>query len=485
MNSADLIEQRAIEQARASFWAFRQFMNPNMKRGWFQRDIARKLQRFWNDFLAGKRPKLIIMSPPQHGKSETVVEFVAWAVGQQPELKTIYGSFSKRLGVRANKKIQRMIDTEKYKKVFPHTRIDEHATTVLKGKKIRSTEFLEFAGSDGSFRNTTVNGSVTGESLDLGVIDDPLRGRADANSQLKRDKAWDWLTDDFLSRFSEFAALLMILTSWHLDDPARRFIIKFPDTQVLVYPALAESGAKLMPDDPRTPGSGDALFPEFKSREFLLEQRKASSSASWESLYQQNPIALGGEIIKGAYFGRYTILPKLKYRKIYGDTAQKTKEANDYSVFECWGLGEDGWAYLIDLIRGKWEAPELKRRAVDFWTKHKAMDGALGVLREMGIEDKASGTGLIQDIRTSVSPAIPIKAIQRNIDKLTRVMDVLSYIEAGYVHIPETAAWVSDFVSECESFTSDDSHAHDDQIDPMCDAISNLLARKPKGFFDV
>src|SRR5690606_15061451 len=101
---------------------------------------------------------------------------------------------------------------------------DEKETSVKKGKKIRSSELLELAGADGSFRNTTVAGSITGESLDMGIVDDPLRGRKDANSQLKRDTIWDWLMDDFFSRFSESAAMLMILTSWHIDDPARRWI---------------------------------------------------------------------------------------------------------------------------------------------------------------------------------------------------------------------------------------------------------------------
>jgi len=204
------------------------------------------------------------------------------------------------------------------------------------------------------------------------------------------------------------------------------------------------------------------------------------ATASWQSLYQQSPIVVGGEIIKGAQFGRYSAVPPLKTRTIYADTAQKTGERNDYSVFKCWGLGQDGRLYLLDLQRGKWEAPELRRRAVDFWRKHAAAPG-LPPVRRMKIEDKASGTGLIQDLKNA--DRIPIEGIPRAKDKLTRVMDVVGYIESGYVLLPD-APWVADFISECEAFTADDSHAHDDQIDPMCDAISDMLAAKPKGFFD-
>jgi len=252
--------------------------------------------------------------------------------------------------------------------------------------------------------------------------------------------------------------------------------------EVMRFPALSSPDAILMDNDPRPPGSDLPLFPELKSKEFLLLRKTAMANAYWQALYQQNPINIGGNLIRGESFRRFDVIPKIQYRKIYGDTAQKTKEANDYSVFECWGKAESGSAILLDLIRGKWEAPELERRAVAFWNKHAAMEG-LGVLRELCIEDKASGTGLIQKIRNDNQ--IPVKGIERTTDKLTRIMDVLPYIDTGMVGFLSGAPFESDFIAECEEFSPDDSHAHDDQIDPMCDAISDMLGSKPKGFFDL
>jgi predicted phage terminase large subunit-like protein len=100
------------------------------------------------------------------------------------------------------------------------------------------------------------------------------------------------------------------------------------------------------------------------------------------------------------------------------------------------------------------------------------------------IEDKASGTGLIQDIAKGEpgKGRIPVAGVQRNKDKLTRVMDVVSYIDAGLVVLPEEAPWIADFITECEAFTSDDTHAHDDQIDPMVDAIEDMLAKRKSSF---
>ncbi len=462
----ELLKQRRIIDARESFLSFRKLINPKMKWGWWQEEIATELQQFFDDLIAGKRPKLVIQAPPQHGKSVQIIDFIAWLAGRNPDLRTIYTSFSERLGVRANLKLQRLYDSAIYQEIFPDTKISTKGA--IGADSIRNRELIEYCNHDGYFRNTTVGGSITGEGLDLGVIDDPIKGRKEANSLTIRDGVWDWFTDDFFTRFSEDAGLLCILTRWHVDDPIGRLIEKYPDIKVLSYPAIATTNEK-------NRNEGEALFPEHKSLEFLLERKSVMDSASWLSLYQQSPIIQGGEIIKGAWFGRYDILPKIEYKKIYADTAQKTKEHNDYTVFELWGYAE-GKIYLIDMIRGKWEAPELRRNAIDFWNKHNNNDK--GRLREMCIEDKASGTGLIQDIKRDAK--IPIKAIQRNIDKLTRVQDVVSYIESGYVMIPSNSAFNSAFIAECESFTADNAHDHDDQIDPMCDAISDMLANYNK-----
>jgi predicted phage terminase large subunit-like protein len=196
----------------------------------------------------------------------------------------------------------------------------------------------------------------------------------------------------------------------------------------------------------------------------------------YASQYDQRPTVLGGNVIHGKDFVRYKVAPRIVWRKIYVDTAQKTSERNDFSVFEEWGYGEDGKIYLLDLIRNRWESPELRRTAIAFWAKHKPRDVfKFGTLRKLMVEDKSSGTDLIQTLKLAPHN-LPIEAIERTKDKLTRVMDALPYIESGQVCIPEDAPFTSDFVSECEAFTADDSHDHDDQVDPLCDAIQDMLA---------
>lgn len=462
----ELVKELRLREARESFFAYRKLTNPKLKLGWWQEEVCNELQQFYDDLTANKRPQLVIQAPPQHGKSDLIISFISWLAGKTPDTRTIYTSFSERLGVRANLKLQRLYDSAIYQDIFPDTKISTKGA--VGADAIRNRELLEYCDNLGYFRNTTVGGSITGEGLDLGVIDDPIKGRKEANSKTIRDGVWDWFTDDFFTRFSENAGLLCILTRWHIDDPIGRLIAQNPSIKVSSYPAIAinnESNRK----------EGEALFPEHKSIDFLLERKKVMDSTSWLSLYQQSPIVVGGEIIKGEWFKRYSLLPKLEYRKIYADTAQKTGKQNDYTVFECWGYA-DGNAYLIDMMRGKWESPELRRNANDFWNKHININN--GALREFCIEDKASGTGLIQDIKKI--DKIPVVAIQRNTDKLTRVQDALPYIESGFVYLPDSAVFLSDFISECEAFTADNAHDHDDQIDPMCDAINDMLAGRFK-----
>lgn len=463
----ELVKRKRIINARESFYCFRRYINKNQVWGWWQYEIAEALQQFYNDYQNGLKPKLVIQAPPQHGKTSQVVDFILWLSGKNPNTKIIYTSFSERLGIRANLYMQRVIDSEAYQDVF-NTKLSSSNTVTISGQKLRNRDILEFTNGIGYFRNTTVGGAITGEGLDIGVIDDPIKGRKEANSATIRNSVWDWFTDDFFTRFSENGALLCVLTRWHLDDPIGRLIERDTSVKVLSYSAIATHDEKHRKE-------GDALFPEHKSLEFLLERKSMMDTSSWLSLYQQTPIVQGGEIIRGEWFERYDIPPQIKYAKIYADTAQKTKEYNDYSVFECWGYGEDNKIYLLDLIRGKWEAPELKRRAVDFWTKHKS---AGYTLREMCVEDKASGTGLIQDIKRDAR--IPIRAIQRNTDKLTRLQDVLSYMESGYVVIKNECYYINDFIKECEAFTADNAHEHDDQIDPMIDAINDMLVTSNK-----
>jgi hypothetical protein len=231
----DAITEANAAAARESFAVFRRTIRPGMLWSPFVGLITRELQKFHEAFVAGKRPKLAMMTPPQHGKSWAAEDFMAWEAGKNPSLKTIYASFSDELGVLRNMNLQRLFASQRYRHIFPNLMIGGIGT----GYQC-NTSLIEYVGGPGSFRNTTVNGAITGMEQHIGVLDDFVKGRAEANSKLQRDRTWSWFTDDFSSRFSKDSALLLICTRWHVDDLLGRLMKKYPEMRVLSFQAIAE-----------------------------------------------------------------------------------------------------------------------------------------------------------------------------------------------------------------------------------------------------
>ncbi len=451
--------------ARAGFAPFVLFTTPGYKMGWVHREICETLEQFLQDVRDKKSPRLMISMPPRSGKSELVSrKFPAYAFGIDPDLQIIATSYAADMAQRFNRDVQRVIDNDLYHAAFPETSLSER-----KGSYIRTSDLFEIVGHEGSYRSCGVGGGITGMGADILIIDDPVKDRKSANSATVRQSIYEWYTSTAYTRLSPGGGVIVMCTRWHVDDLLGLLLKEEKNGgdkwKVINYPAIAEH------DEPHRK-AGEALHPERYPLDSLLKIKGAVGSADWASLYQGRPTVLGGNIIKSGWFKRYKQLPELKYRLVDADTALKTKEANDFSVFGCGGLGKEGNLYITDWRRGKWEAPDLKRNAIDFWIKQLAMKN--GVCRDFCVEDKASGTGLIQEIKRG-TPPIPIRGIERDTDKLTRLQDVLGYIEAGRVYIPENAPWVSDFIAECEAFRGDMKHAHDDQVDVLVDLITLTL----------
>jgi predicted phage terminase large subunit-like protein len=419
--------------------------------------------------VRGEITRLIINIPPRYGKTELAVKaFVAWCLANNAAAKFIHLSYSDDIVLDNSAAIRDLIKSDEYQKYFPIT---------LKNDSDSKKKW--YTDCQGGLYATSAGGAITGfgagvigrDRLGTGsdadgfggaiIIDDPLKPD-DAFSDTKRGVINRRFNNTIASRLnSDETPIIVIMQRLHVEDMTGFLTTggSGEEWHHVCVPAISE-------DD-------KALWPDKHSIEVLRRMEKASPY-TFAGQYMQRPSPLGGGMIKGVHFTRYQQAPIITHRVIYADTAQKTKERNDYSVFECWGRGQDSKIYLLDMIRGKWEAPELERRAIAFWNKHKVEDVfKWGQLRKLKVEDKASGTGLIQSIKNKGQ--IPVEGIQRNTDKLTRVMDVLGYIESGYVCVPEDAPFTSDFISECEAFTADDSHLHDDQVDPMIDAINDML----------
>jgi predicted phage terminase large subunit-like protein len=457
-----------LHYAVENFWHYRIVMNPRLtlKGKWFPRMLAAKLRTFYDDFKAGKKPVMLLCTPPQHGKSLSVIDFIAWCVGHDPELRVIYSSFSDRLGIRANLRMQRALDSKPYRMLFPNTRLnDKHIVTIAE-RSLRNHDVLEFVGHEGYFRNTTVLGSITGEALDLAVIDDPIKGRAEAQSDVTREKTWNWMTDDVLSRFSEYAGMIMIMTRWHVDDPAGRMIEHFgKHVTVVRFPALAEQ-------DELYRKVGEPLFPQLKSLEFLLERRKLYTEASWAALYQQNPFIVGGGIFP---IDKLTTLPIFDRSRIlksvrYWDKAG-TEDGGAFTAGALLHMLKDNRFVIEHVVRGQWSALDREEK-IKFWAERdraNSRPGAyeVGVEQEPGSGGKESAESTIRNLRGFKCYADKVTG-----SKEIRAEPFAAQVQGGNVYLV-AGNYQNDLLDEMVSFPNGKFR---DQVDACSGAFNRLIS---------
>lgn len=402
---------------------------------------------------AGYCPRLIINVPPRSGKTELAVKnFIAWCMGNFPDSEFIHASYSKRLATTNTWETRSIMQHESFADVFGPAEFRQDSNA--------KDEFRTAAG--GIVYATGAEGTITGYGAgkmrdEFGgaiIIDDPHKA-GEGNSDTMRQNVIDWFSQTMESRANNkpHTPIIIIMQRLHEMD---------------LSGWLLDGGNGETWEHINIPAiDGDQSFwPEQFPMTELRRMEKANAYV-FAGQYMQRPAPLGGGIFKDEWWQYYTMPPSIKHRTIFADTAQKTGTQNDYSVFECWGYTATNRAVLLDLIRGKWEAPDLLIQARAFWTKHKAVTNQ-GSLRAMKVEDKVSGTGLIQTLKREGIPVVPI---QRNIDKITRAYDAAPYVQSGNVLLPQDAPWLSTFLGEASGFPN---AAHDDLIDPMMDAISDI-----------
>ena len=428
--------------------------------------MARTLDKVFK----GKITRLIINIPPGFTKTQMcVVDFVARGLAINPRARFIHASYSESLVMDNSMAIKDTIGSKDYQALWP----------VKLGKDARSKGLWKTTDG-GGFLARPAGGAITGfraGRMEKGftgalIIDDPLKPD-DAERKISREnvnRRWD---TTFKSRLAhEDVPVIVIMQRLHRDDFSGFLLRGGGGCQWhhLCLPVEIAKGRQQRHSHGRNvrrslkPGP---LWPE-KMGAKDIEALKADAY-TFSAQYMQRPITRGGSLFKQAWLKPYETLPDLEYRMIFADTAQKTGQEHDYSVFQCWGREHKGSGlYLIDQVRGKWEEPELIEVARQFWNDHANRGHAvrLGHLRAMAIEDKVSGTALIQHLGRD---GIPVQAIKRIRDKRTRAGNVTPIMAGGKVFVPKHEHWYGDYEAELLSFPKG---THDDQVDPTIDAIT-------------
>lgn len=435
----------------------------------FHRIVINALQQLV-DCKNSKR-NLALCLPVGSGKSLITEYFITWCFARTINNTFCYVSHSDRLINKLSKECKDIIENPLWTLLF--------CNKLKKDDRQRVNFSFDGAKNRTGLTAGTTGGAITG--LDAGnpnidgfsgalIIDDPMDA-GNARYEKSREEVVTFYDEKLATRRrTPTTPTILIMQRLHLDDLVGWILKNEPELwNIINIPALDEEDNSFWVE--RYPASE-------------LKQIQKVNNYKFQSQYQQNPIASGGSVIRTEWFKYYQPNLEYHYKKIYitADTAQKVKEHNDYSVFCVWGVTTFGKLHLLDMIRGKWEAPDLMRQVKILWNRWSAGIGNVSC-SGLYIEDKASGTGLIQEIKRECS--IPVIPLQADKDKLTRLEAVLAHIEAGNVLLSGVPEDNKDLLNECEAFTRDDSHKHDDIVDTIVYGIMVGLSKLQVSTLDV
>ena len=307
-------------------------------------------------FAMGEIKKLMITMPPQHGKSEGATRRLpAFVLGQDPDKRIAIVSYNAIKARKFNRELQRIMDDDRYYELFPQTLLAGQASYQEQGRRsrnyARNSDECEIVGYQGSFKTIGVGGSLTGEPVDMLIMDDLYKDAASAWSPVIRQNVADWYDTVASTRLHNDSQQLLVFTRWHMEDLAGRLLeqegvydpIENPQGWLLVsFPAIQNRPPS--EQDPRA--EGEPLWPERHSLEKLLEI-KGRSPTVFESLYQQNPQPSQGLMYEE--FNCYTDLPSRSYSVAYIDAADS---GADYLCALFYKEAEDG-NYITDVLYTK------------------------------------------------------------------------------------------------------------------------------------
>lgn len=283
--------------ARRTMLGFTRYTFPQFKENWHHVRIAAAL----DGVLDGSIRRLMIFMPPQNGKSELVSRrFPAFALGRNPNLQLISCSYTADLAKEMSQDVQRLIESPAYRTLFPRTRL----ATAKDVGEVRMSARFDIPGYEGAYRAAGVQGGITGKPMHLGIIDDPVKNRAEAESETYRRGVWNWYVADFSGRHTtDQTSVILVQTRWHEDDLAGRLLRMAAENPladqwtVVSFPAVAD---EVRDDDPRK--LDEALWPERFSRPWLEARRLGIGVYDWSALYQQRPVPAGGAMAQRAWF---------------------------------------------------------------------------------------------------------------------------------------------------------------------------------------
>jgi predicted phage terminase large subunit-like protein len=411
--------------------------------------------------------RLIISCPPQEGKSQRVSRrFPLWALTQRPDTRIAIASYEHGVARRWGRAIRDDITVHGA----------ELGLTVR--DDLSAQQEWQLVGHEGGVYAAGIGGALTGRPVDLMLIDDPVKDRAQADSPTYRERAWDWWTDVAATRLAPGAPVALILTRWHEDDLAGRLLAAEDGHlwRVVNIPAQADHDPAKGETDPLGREPGEFMVSARGRTKKQWEAIKVrSGSRTWASLYQGRPAPAAGDVFLREWWQEYSgqrwIVRPDGSHWVAGadevamswDMAFKATDGSDYVVGQVWArYGME--LFLLDQVHDRLSFTETcaaLRQLAAKWPQASAKY----------VEDKANGTAVIDSLSRQVPGLIPVEP---DGSKEARARAVTPFIESGSVYLPspEVAPWIGGFLQEHNGFPNS---AHDDQVDACTQAIHRML----------
>jgi predicted phage terminase large subunit-like protein len=504
--------------ARRSLIAFTQRFLPTYTPGWVHLDIARRLEKFKEDVEQKKSPRLMLLMPPRHGKSELgSIRFPGWCLGHHPEWEYINCGYNLDLPMKFSRKVREMIRDPAFTAVFDGCEID---------KESQSAEAWNTTAG-GGFTAAGVGGGITGKGAHILGVDDPIKNQQEADSIVTRDSLSDWFWSTAYSRLAPGGGVLLIQTCWSDDDLAGRLQQRMADAAldpeqyedvdnytVVKYPAealeweyhnkvtdvidrfhepLDQSHVELRTkqrelgvsvpdviDDTYTllRMPGEALHPERFTEKMIRRLKANQPPRVWSALYQQNPVPDEGIYFKDEYFMYESVSPGTYRRKVFQawDFAIGTKQQNDFTVGVTLIQDEQDCLHMVELVRFKGDSFTIVEEILDAavrWGSDKTAPLSLGF--EDGQIWKAIKPLLSKRMRERLMYPSH-QTLQPLTDKLARARPLQGRMQQNRIFFPTEASWLPLVKKELLRFPAG---AHDDIVDAMAWAVTLAVGSPP------
>lgn len=398
--------------------------------------------------------RLIVEMPPRHGKTVTVSRlFPVWHLGKCPAHRVILVSYAADLSVRNSRAARGYLDGLRFRSIFPG---------VLLSAESRSVQAWDIARYGGGMDAIGMLGAATGKGANLLLIDDPVKSRQEAESDVVRERIWDAFNDDLMTRLEPGGACVVLMTRWHTDDLIGRILKHQQEGWLrLRLPALAEE------NDPLGRQVGEALWPSRFTESTLRETERKLGPYSFAALYQQSPVSAEGGLFKRAWFYPLVKEPPMILRTIrYWDLAMSEKTHADYTVGVKIGQGADGHFYVLDVVR----------RQIDWGNLVGWM--AMVMLEDgedcaQGVEQQGYMSKAIQDLNLDARLRLHrIMGYTKHRDKVTAALPLAARLAdtTKVIHVLDRS-WTPTFVDELCAFPYG---ANDDQVDAAAGAYDMI-----------